>query len=224
SLAGTLYVVATPIGNLEDITLRALRILKEADAIACEDTRRARKLLAHYKIGAKRLISYYEGNERERVDELLEILRGGKDIALVSDSGTPCISDPGYRITRAAAAAGMSVVPVPGPSAAIAALSASGLPSDRFVFEGFLPRKRSHFKKRVSELSDEIRTIVLYESVHRISETLSELAEAFGEREAVVFRELTKSHEEALRGSLSDLAKRDFPRKGEFVVIIRGAK
>ncbi len=223
-ITGNLFVVATPIGNLEDITLRALRVLRETEIIACEDTRRTRKLLSHHGIRDKTLISYHEGNERERVQELLEILRGGEDVALVSDSGTPCVSDPGYRITRAAAEIGISVVPVPGPSAAIAALSASGLPTDRFAFEGFLPRKKGSLKKKLSQLASEERTLVLYESVHRIGTTLAELARAFGDREAVIFREMTKAHEETIRGRLSELAETKFPRKGEFVLVIRGAE
>ncbi|MGB9589929.1 MAG: 16S rRNA (cytidine(1402)-2'-O)-methyltransferase [Candidatus Hydrothermia bacterium] len=221
-MSGTLFVVATPIGNLEDITLRALRVLRETEIIACEDTRRTRKLLSHHGIRGRTLISYHEGNERERAQELLEILTSGKDIALVSDSGTPCISDPGYRITKAAADAGINIVPVPGPSALIAALSASGLPTDRFVFEGFLPRKRASLKKRLSELVSEERTLVIYESVHRISKTLAELADVFGDREAVMFREMTKTHEEVIRGRLSELAERKFPQRGEFVMVIKG--
>ena len=223
-MPGKLFVVATPIGNLEDITLRALRVLAETDTIACEDTRRTRKLLSHHGIHGKALISYHEGNERERAQELLGMLRDGKDIALVSDSGTPCISDPGYRITSAAAGAGIEVVPVPGPSAATAALSASGLPTDRFAFEGFLPRRKGNLRKRLSRLASEERTLVIYESVHRIGATLAELAGELGDREAVMFREMTKAHEETIRGRLSELAKRDFPRRGEFVVVIRGAE
>jgi len=223
-LPGKLFVVATPIGNLEDITLRALRVLRETEVIACEDTRRTRKLLSRHGIHGKTLISYHEGNERERARELLEMLREGKDVALVSDSGTPCISDPGYRITRAAAEEGIRVVPVPGPSAATAALSASGLPSDRFAFEGFLPRKKGKLRKRLSELASEERTIVIYESVHRIARTLAELAGKLGDREAALFREMTKAHEETIRGRLSELAKMDFPRKGEFVLVIKGAE
>jgi 16S rRNA (cytidine1402-2'-O)-methyltransferase len=223
-LAGKLFVVATPIGNMEDITLRALRVLRETEVIACEDTRRTRKLLSHHGIRGKTLVSYHEGNERDRARELLEILMSGKDVALVSDSGTPCISDPGYRITRAAAEKGIRVVPVPGPSAATAALSVSGLPTDRFAFEGFLPRKKGSLRKRLKELISEERTLVIYESVHRIDATLAELAKEMGDREAALFREITKAHEEALRGRLSELAKMDFPRKGEFVLVIRGAE
>lgn len=223
-MPGKLFVVATPIGNLEDITLRALRVLTETEVIACEDTRRTRKMLSHHGIRGKTLISYHEGNEKERAGELLEILREGRDIALVSDSGTPCVSDPGYRITRAAAEAGINVIPIPGPSTATAALSASGLPSDRFVFEGFLPRKKGNLRKRLRELIPEERTMVIYESVHRIDGTLRELADALGDREAVIFREMTKAHEETLRGRLSELAEMNFPRKGEFVMVIRGAE
>ncbi|MEO0249639.1 MAG: 16S rRNA (cytidine(1402)-2'-O)-methyltransferase [candidate division WOR-3 bacterium] len=222
-MLGNLFVVATPIGNLEDITLRAIRVLRETEVIACEDTRRTRKILSHHGIHGKTLISYHEGNERERAQELIGILREGRDVALVSDSGTPCVSDPGYRITRAAAENSIRVVPIPGPSAAIAALSASGLPTDRFAFEGFLPRKKGRLKKRLSELVSEERTIIIYESVHRIGTTLAELAKAFGDREAVIFREMTKAHEETMRGRLSELAERKFPQKGEFVMVIRGA-
>jgi 16S rRNA (cytidine1402-2'-O)-methyltransferase len=221
-MAGTLYIVSTPIGNLEDITHRAVRVLSNVDTVACEDTRHTRKLLDHYGIKA-RTISYHEHNERERAAELSELLKSGSDVAIVSDSGTPGISDPGFRLIRMAARHGIQVVPVPGPTALIAALVASGLPSDEFFFGGFLPARSNARRTRLAELRLIPSTVILYEAPHRIRETLKDAREILGEREAVVARELTKVHEEIARGKLSDLAKQfalnEKPR-GEMVIVI----
>ena len=220
-MAGKLYVVATPIGNIKDITLRALEVLKEVDLILCEDTRRTRPLLSHYGI-SNELLSYNEHNERERIPRIIEVLEQGQDVALVSDAGTPGISDPGYRLVREARLKGFEVITVPGPSAIIAALSISGLPTDRFVFEGFLPRKKSKRLKRLEFLKKEDRTIIIYESVHRIERTLHEILEIMGDREVALCRELTKVHEEVKFGMLSKIIEEGFTLKGEFVIVIRG--
>jgi 16S rRNA (cytidine1402-2'-O)-methyltransferase len=203
-MPGILYVVATPIGNLEDITVRALRILREAGRIACEDTRHTRKLLDHFGI-AKPMLSYHEHNEAARASELVAMLESGENIALVSDAGTPLISDPGYRLVAAAIDAGISVVPIPGASAAIAALSASGLPTDAFRFGGFLPAKRSARRKLLEQLKPESSTLIFYEAPHRILETLDDIADVMGARKIVIARELTKMHEEILRGTAAEL-------------------
>ncbi|MBI2998795.1 MAG: 16S rRNA (cytidine(1402)-2'-O)-methyltransferase [Deltaproteobacteria bacterium] len=223
-MAGTLYVVATPIGNLEDITLRALRVLKEVDLIAAEDTRHTRALLSRYDIHT-RLTSYHEHNEPAKARDLAARLERGENVALVSDAGTPTISDPGYRLLQEALKTGISVVPVPGPSALTAVLCASGLPADRFVFEGFLPAKRGERSERLRSLAEETRTLVFYEAPHRIKETLRDLLEHFGDREAVVAREITKAHEEFLRGRLSELGAELEPRepRGEFTLLVRGS-
>ena len=218
-MAGTLYIVATPIGNLEDITLRALRVLKEADLIACEDTRHTRKLLAHYRI-SKPTVSYHEHNERERAAELVKKLDAGLNIALVSDAGTPLVSDPGFRIVREAIDRQIPVVPVPGPSAIIAAVSASGLPAADFAFFGFLPARRAARRARLEELSKIESTLVFYEAPHRINETIADAGEVLGNRECVVARELTKLHEEFLRGSLSQLKLPEGTARGEIVLLI----
>jgi len=199
-VTGTLYLVSTPIGNLEDITLRAVRILREVDLIACEDTRQTRKLLEHFAI-AKPMVSYYEQNEASRSEELVERMGSGANVALVSDAGTPLLSDPGYRLVNAAIAAGIPVVPIPGPSAALAALAASGLPTDAFRFCGFLPPKTSQRKKTLEALRAETCTLVFYEAPHRILETLLDVEAILGKRRVVVAREVTKLHEEFLRGS-----------------------
>jgi 16S rRNA (cytidine1402-2'-O)-methyltransferase len=199
-MTGTLYVVGTPIGNLEDVSLRALRVLREVALIAAEDTRRTRILLARYGI-ATPTTSYFEHNKLRRGPELLGRLQAGGDVALVTDAGTPGISDPGYHLVRLARDAGIPVVPVPGPSAAVAALSVAGVPGDRFVFEGFLPVKRGRRLARLRELQMLRRPIVLYESPHRLAATLDALAEVFGEAEVVVARELTKQFEELRRGT-----------------------
>ena len=222
-MPGTLYVVSTPIGNLEDITHRAVRVLSEVDVIACEDTRHTRKLLNHYGVKTK-TVSYHEHNERERAAQLLESLESGSDIAIVSDAGTPGISDPGFRVVRLALENGVPVVPVPGPTALISALVASGLPSDEFFFGGFLPARKSQRRTRLMELTSIPATLVFYEAPHRIAESLRDAREILGEREAVVARELTKLHEEILRGRLSELAQRfstgEDGTRGEMVLMI----
>ena len=222
-MPGILYVVSTPIGNLEDITHRAVRVLSEVDVIACEDTRHTRKLLNHYGVNTK-TVSYHEHNERERAAELLESLESGLDLAIVSDAGTPGISDPGFRIVQLALENGVPVVPVPGPTALIAALVASGLPSDEFFFGGFLPARKSQRRTRLMELASIPATLVFYEAPHRIAESLRDAREILGEREAVSARELTKLHEEILRGRLSELAQRfstgEEGARGEMVLMI----
>jgi 16S rRNA (cytidine1402-2'-O)-methyltransferase len=221
-MAGTLYLVATPIGNLEDITHRALRLLGEVSVIACEDTRHTKKLLSHYGINT-RTISYHEHNERERAAELLEQLRQGSDVAVVSDAGTPSINDPGFRLARLAIDDGVRVVPVPGASALISALVASGLPTDEFFFGGFLPARSGARRTRLSELRSLPATLIFYEGPHRIAATLQDAREILGEREAVVARELTKLHEEIARGLLSELAARFASAetaRGEMVLLI----
>jgi 16S rRNA (cytidine1402-2'-O)-methyltransferase len=219
---GRLYVVATPIGNLEDITYRAVRVLGEADLIACEDTRQTRKLLDHYGI-RKPTISYHEHNEAERSVELGERLRVGEVIALVSDAGVPLVSDPGYRLVRVALELGIEVQPVPGPSAALAALSASGLPTDAFHFGGFLPSKAGARARVLQELAAETATLVFYEAPHRILEALEAIEQVLGPRPVAVARELTKIHEEFVRGTATEvraqLAARD-SIKGEITVLI----
>lgn len=203
--AGCLYLVATPIGNLEDITLRALRILQEVDSIACEDTRRTQKLLNHYKI-RKPLISYHEHNEMTRAPELVIELERGARVALVSDAGMPLISDPGHRLVSLCVRHSVPVVPIPGPSALVAALAASGLSSEEFLFAGFLPSRSGDRRKTLERLSLEDRTLVLYEAPHRLAESLSDAAEILGDRPACIAREVSKVHEEFLRGRLSELA------------------
>jgi 16S rRNA (cytidine1402-2'-O)-methyltransferase len=223
-MSGVLYIVATPIGNLEDITLRALRILKQVDLVAAEDTRHTRVLLDHYAI-AGRLTSYHEHNEKVKAPELVKRLAAGASIALVCDAGTPGISDPGFRLVRQAIAAGVEIIPIPGASALTAVLSAAGLPTDRFVFEGFLPAKRSRRKERLEKLRAETRTLVAYEAPHRLQETLTDVQEILGDREAVLGREISKIHEQFLRGRISDLiaqiAKQ--PPRGELTLVIAGA-
>jgi 16S rRNA (cytidine1402-2'-O)-methyltransferase len=221
-MAGTLYLVATPIGNLEDITHRAVRVLTEVDLVACEDTRHTRKLLNHYGINA-RTVSYHEHNERERAVELLTRLRDGTNIAIVSDAGTPGINDPGFRLVRLAMEAGVRVVPVPGPTALIAALVVSGLPTDEFFFGGFLPARANARRARLAELCSVPATLIFYEAPHRIAATLKDACEILGERVAVVARELTKLHEEIARGRLSELAERyasSATARGEIVLVI----
>ena len=224
-MAGVIYLVATPIGNLEDITLRALRTLREVDVIACEDTRRTGRLLRHFEI-SKPLVSYHEHNESARTTQLVERARGGESIAVVSDAGTPGVSDPGFRLVQAALEASLEVVAVPGPSAAIAALTASGLPTDRFRFEGFLPARKAKRRVALEAMSDETATIVLYEAPHRIVAVLADIAETFGDRRVVLARELTKLHEEFLRGPGAEVAAelQDRPSvKGEMVIVIQGS-
>lgn len=223
---GSLFVVATPLGNLGDITLRALEVLRAVDLIAAEDTRNSRKLLAHHGIHTP-MESLHDYNERERAERLLQRVEQGQDIALISDAGTPLISDPGYVLIREARRRGMRVSPIPGPTALICALSAAGLPSDRFVFEGFAPRNASQRRKWLAGLTDEPRTLVYYESSHRILESLRDARDVLGaEREAVVARELTKLHETFLAGTLSELVTvtecDQAQRKGELVVLVAG--
>ena len=217
-----LYVVATPIGNLEDVTYRAIRVLGEVDAIACEDTRQTRKLLSHYGIH-KPTVSYHEHNEAERSGELVARLRAGESIALVSDAGIPLVSDPGYRLVKAAIEAGIPVEPVPGPSAALTALTASGLPTDAFHFGGFLPAKPGQRIKVLEGLADEPATLIFYEAPHRILETLAAVEQVMGARPVVVARELTKIHEEFLRGTAAEVRARLADRdsiKGEMTLLI----
>jgi 16S rRNA (cytidine1402-2'-O)-methyltransferase len=221
-MAGTLYLVATPIGNLADITHRALQVLKDVDLIACEDTRHTHKLLSHYGI-TTRTISYHEHNEQQRTAQLIDMLQQGSDIAVVSDAGTPSISDPGFRLVRAAIENEITVVPVPGPSALISALIAAGLPTDEFFFAGFLPARGNARRARFEELRSVPGTLIFYEGPHRLAATLKDAYEVLGEREAVVARELTKVHEEIRRGRLSKLAA-DYADKadirGEIVLLI----
>ena len=222
--AGTLYLVATPIGNLEDITLRALRVLKECGIVAAEDTRRTGQLLSHFGI-KKNLLSCHHFNEARRTDTLLEHLRRGETAALVSDAGSPGISDPGERTVRAVLAAGFRVEAVPGACALVAALTAGGLPTSEFHFAGFLPHKSGQRRKRLEQLGGTAGTLVLYESPYRIGKLLGELAKLFPERDVVLARELTKKHEEFLRGkpgALLELFKTRTP-KGEFVVMMAPA-
>lgn len=219
---GMLYLVSTPIGNLEDITLRALRILEEVDIIAAEDTRRTGLLLKHFGI-QNRMESYHEHNKARKSTFLLNQLGRGNSVAIVSDAGTPGISDPAYYLVRKAVQASLPIVPIPGATAAISGLTVSGLPTDRFVFEGFLPPKKGR-KARLETLASETRTIILYEAPHRLLRTLSDLLEAMGDRTIAVCRELTKKFEEVLRGSISDIINIFSHRKirGEFVLIIQG--
>ena len=221
-MSGRLYLVATPIGNLEDITYRAVRVLREAGAIACEDTRQTRKLLERYAID-RPTVSYHEHNEAERAAELVARMQGGETVALVSDAGMPLVSDPGYRLVRAAVDAGIPVEPVPGPSACLAALAASGLPTDAFHFGGFLPPKAGQRQRALEALAGEEATLVFYEAPHRILETLEAVEAALGPRPVVVARELTKLHEEFLRGTAAEvraaLAARDAV-KGEITLLI----
>ncbi len=221
---GTLYIVATPIGNLEDITLRAIRVLKEVDLIAAEDTRHTKHLLDRYSID-RPLTSYHDHNKEEKGPVLIARLLEGKNIALVSDAGTPGISDPGYFLINLALAQDVPVVPIPGATAAITALSISGLPTDSFVFEGFLPAKQGARLKRLRELENERRTIIFYEAPHKILKTVEDVLAVFGDRRAVVTRELTKIHEETLRGTLSGILIKlnQGSLKGEFTIVVHGA-
>jgi 16S rRNA (cytidine1402-2'-O)-methyltransferase len=222
--AGVLYIVSTPIGNLEDITLRAVRILKEVDAIAAEDTRHTQKLLNKFDIHTP-LTSYHDHNKEEKAPVLVARLLEGKNVALVSDAGTPGISDPGYFLINLAIGQKITVVPIPGATAAIAALSVSGLPTDRFVFEGFLPSKQTARLKHLEELSKEERTLIFYEAPHRILQTLDDMQTVLGDRKTVLTRELTKVHEQVIRGSLSEvkIQLEAGSMKGEFTIIIQAA-
>jgi len=219
--AGSLYLVATPIGNLEDVTLRALRILREVRWIACEDTRHTARLLQRHGI-TSRLVSYHEYNEQQRTPELLAALERGESGALVTDAGTPLVSDPGFRLVRAAIERGIRVIPLPGPSAVLAALAGSGLPSSEFLFAGFLPARRAERRRSLERLRNEPRTIVLFEAPHRLAASLSDAAEILGPRSAVLAREITKIYEEFRRGSLADLAASMAaePVRGEITLVI----
>jgi 16S rRNA (cytidine1402-2'-O)-methyltransferase len=223
---GTLYIVATPLGNLEDMTLRAIRILKEASVIACEDTRRTVKLLNRYEIRTPMFI-FHDYNKLRAGAVLMRRLGEGEGVALVSDAGTPAISDPGYELVREAIAAGVPVEVVPGPSALISALVVSGLPTDHFAFEGFLPSRKEKRKKALQALADETRTMIFYESPQRVGAFLAEAAEVLGERRACMVRELTKIHEEILRGTLAELAA-EIARRGtvlgEVTLVVAGAQ
>ena len=225
--SGTLHVVATPIGNLGDLTPRALEVLRSVAAICAEDTRRSGQLLAHFGVSTP-LVALHEHNEDALAQRVVDRLLAGESLALVSDAGTPLVSDPGFRLVRAARAAGVRVSPLPGACAAIAALSVAGLPSDRFAFEGFLPAKASARRDQLQRLAGEARTLVFYESSHRIAESLADMRAAFGaDRPAVLARELTKLFETVLDGTLADLQARvdadENQRKGEFVVMVQGA-
>jgi 16S rRNA (cytidine1402-2'-O)-methyltransferase len=219
---GTLYLVATPIGNLEDVTRRALRVLSEADVVACEDTRRTRALLEHFQIRA-RTVSYHEHNERERAEELARMIEEGSAVALVSDAGTPGVNDPGYRLVRACTERGLRVVPIPGPTAFVAAVTASGLPTDEFYFGGFLPARPHARREKLASVKSLRATLVFYETPHRIVQALADAREVLGEREAAVARELTKLHEEVVRGRLSELLlhfSTEGAARGEMVLVI----
>jgi 16S rRNA (cytidine1402-2'-O)-methyltransferase len=220
---GRLYIVSTPIGNMEDITLRALRILKEVDLIAAEDTRRTGPLLKHFGIQAP-LTSYFEGNELKKRDFILAKLKEGKKVALVSDAGTPGISDPGFRLIQLAIESQLPLVPIPGSSAMITALSVSGLPTDAFLFKGFLPHKSKKRRDLLKELEQVRETLIFYESPHRISETLKDILEVLGDREIVLTRELTKAYEEIIRGKVSEILNQvgDRRLKGEITLVISG--
>lgn len=223
-MPGILYIVATPIGNLEDITFRALRVLREVDVIAAEDTRHTQILLSHHDIHTP-LTSYHEHNEKTKAQELVTRLARGKNIALVSDAGTPAISDPGFRLVVQAIRAGVRIIPIPGASALTAVLSATGLPTDRFVFEGFLPAKKKLRRERLQTLRDETRTLIFYEAPHRLKDTLDDIHELLGNREAVLAREVTKIHEEFLRGPVSALVRElgSGEVRGEVTLIISGS-
>lgn len=224
-MEGTLYVVATPIGNLEDITLRAVRILKEVRLIAAEDTRRTKTLLNHYAIPTS-LTSYHEHNEKTKAHALVQRLKEGESVALVCDGGTPTLSDPGYRLVEEAIKAGVRVVPIPGVSALTAVLSASGLPTDRFVFEGFLPAKKRHRREKLGRLREEPRTLVFFEAPHRLKESLRDLLDLLGDRQVVLAREVTKLHEEFVRGSLGQVSatmERGEPQ-GEITLVVKGSE
>ena len=220
---GVLYIVSTPIGNLEDITLRALRTLKAVDLIAAEDTRHTRRLLVHYEIGTP-TTSYFEGNQIQKGEKLVARLKAGESIALVSDAGTPTISDPGYRLLVQCIEAGISIVPIPGPSACIAAASVAGLPLHSFVFEGFLSPKSGRRKRQLAELREERRTLIFYESPHRIIVFLQDVLEVFGDRRISVARELTKKFEEVVRGTVTEAIEKlqTTPPRGEFTIVIEG--
>jgi 16S rRNA (cytidine1402-2'-O)-methyltransferase len=223
SSQGTLYIVSTPIGNMEDITLRALRILKEVDLIAAEDTRRTGLLLRHFEIQTS-VTSYFEGNELKKRELILAKLKEGRNVALVSDAGTPGVSDPGFRLIQLAIESQIPIVPIPGPSAAITALSVSGLPTDAFFFKGFLPHKSKKRRDLLKQLEEVKETLIFYESPHRIFEALGDILEILGDREIVLTRELTKVYEEIIRGKVSDIQDQigEKKLKGEITLVIEG--
>jgi 16S rRNA (cytidine1402-2'-O)-methyltransferase len=220
---GTLYLVATPIGNLEDMTFRAIRTLKEADLIAAEDTRQTRKLLTHYEINT-RMVSYHEHNKQSSGNELIRLLLAGQSVALVSDAGLPAISDPGYDLVRLAIASAINVVPIPGANAALSALIVSGLPTDQFTFIGFLPRDKKNLKQVLERFAAAKETLIFYESPHRIEKTLAQMAEVWGRRDVVLARELTKRYEEIARGSIDELMLflQEHPPLGEYCLVVEG--
>ena len=217
---GTLYIVSTPIGNLSDITYRAVEVLKTVDIIAAEDTRRSRILLSNYNIKTK-MISYFEHNKYQKIHKIQEILQSGKHVAVITDAGTPAISDPAYKLVRRAISIGSKIEPIPGPSALLASIVSSGLPTDRFIFEGFLPPKKGRVK-RMEKLIDESATVIIYENTLRLKRTIKQLLEIIGDRPAVICRELTKFHEETIRGTLSGLLDLldNKKLKGECVLLV----
>ncbi|MEO6196973.1 MAG: 16S rRNA (cytidine(1402)-2'-O)-methyltransferase [Dehalococcoidia bacterium] len=218
----SLYLVATPIGNMEDITLRGLRVLREVALIAAEDTRTARKLMFHHDV-TSRVISYTEHNMQGRTPQIMQVLNGGGDVALVSEAGTPGISDPGYELVRAVIAAGHNVSPIPGPSAPVAAVVASGLPSAEFIFLGFLPRRSGERRRLFDSLRESPRTLVAFESPHRLIQTLQDMLSVLGDRRVAICRELTKLHEEIFRGHVTEALERFVEPRGEFTLVIEGA-
>ncbi|CAN5547186.1 16S rRNA (cytidine(1402)-2'-O)-methyltransferase [soil metagenome] len=224
-MTGRLVLCATPIGNLEDVSLRLLRTLAEADIVACEDPRRTKKLLTHHGVSVRSLLVYNDGNERTRAPELVERIRSGLNVALVSDAGMPGLSDPGYQLVRGCAEAHLAIEVVPGPSSIVSALALSGLPPARFVFEGFLPRKVGERRRRIEELGSEKRTLVFFVPPHRAQATVEDLLEGLGDRPAALARELTKLHEEVIRGRLGELLERlrATPARGELVLVLGGA-
>jgi 16S rRNA (cytidine1402-2'-O)-methyltransferase len=224
-MTGRLVLCATPIGNLEDVSLRLLRTLAEADIVACEDPRRTKKLLTHHGVSVRSLLVYNDGNERSRAPELVERIRSGLTVALVSDAGMPGLSDPGYQLVRGCVEADLSIEVVPGPSSIVSALALSGLPPARFVFEGFLPRKEGERRRRIEELGTEKRTLVFFVPPHRAQATVEDLLEGLGDRPAALARELTKLHEEVIRGRLGELLERlrATPARGELVLVLGGA-
>ena len=221
--AGKLYLVPTPVGNLEDITARALRILGEVDLIACEDTRVTGRLLKHFDISSK-LISYHEYNERQQAGKLAEAIESGQSVAIVTDAGSPGISDPAYRLVRAAIDAGIEIIPLPGPSALVPAITASGLPTDRFFYEGFLSPKSGARRTRLEKLKEYEHTVVFYESPHRLLKSLGDMETVLGNRQACVAREISKKFEEFIRGTLSGIQQQLSGRsiKGEIVIVVSG--
>lgn len=222
---GKLILCGTPIGNLEDMSPRAVRALQEADVIACEDTRRTRKLLSHFGISARSMAVYNEGNERRKASELLGLIKAGRTVVLVTDAGMPGLSDPGYRLVKACADENVTVEAVPGPSAVITAVAISGLAPGRFVFEGFLPKRSAERRRKIAELAEERRTLVLFESPHRIEDALKDLLDGLGPRPAALTRELTKLHEEVRRGTLEELLASVItdPPRGEITLVVEGA-